>query len=449
MSPTSRLVLPVEIYDEIIYFITSTKDLLNVALTCRQLCALIIPDHIDYRVVVCSTFDSFVWEHFLNNPRLAKRMHSIKLDDIKFHGTETGERRIIPRELQLRSMRQDDAELKGGWQLKALAFTKSILIMKDLYSFDHMGPYSAFLLFAYLSHCATGLRIFNRTNILSMINNLLENNHSLKSVTLFLWDNHFEFIPLPRFLLDANWSKIHTLALGGDFTVFEDDIDFQLRISQTQSFFSKHASLEKVRFRHLRNIPIYPGTIQPDMLPKLHTLDLDFEMVYPLSELIPENVLIRLVNLSANLSNVPDSFITSGHLKNIRRLYTKITSYDRIPLLLEAIPNIERLHVDFSTDRQDGDLGGIDIDIDFTKHSKYLTHLSLLFPSRAEVSAPEKYALELDKLEFIHFSSFTTAFNPWFQVIRSPSGTTSLERHREESDEWAQHLWMGFDSSFD
>ncbi|KIJ48091.1 hypothetical protein M422DRAFT_103629, partial [Sphaerobolus stellatus SS14] len=73
--------LPVELCDVIIFLITSTKDLLNLALTCRQLCQLILPDHIDYRRVVCSTSDEFVWEHLLNRPDLAKRVYSVKILD--------------------------------------------------------------------------------------------------------------------------------------------------------------------------------------------------------------------------------------------------------------------------------------------------------------------------------------------------------------------------------
>ncbi|GJJ12782.1 hypothetical protein Clacol_007027 [Clathrus columnatus] len=69
------------IWDEISFLIDSPKDLLSLALTCRTFKELIIPDHLEYRIICCDFRRPDVWKFLASRPWLARRMRAIVIVD--------------------------------------------------------------------------------------------------------------------------------------------------------------------------------------------------------------------------------------------------------------------------------------------------------------------------------------------------------------------------------
>ncbi|GJJ12781.1 hypothetical protein Clacol_007026 [Clathrus columnatus] len=66
------------IWDDIAFFLESTKDLLSLALTCHTFKDLVIPDHIRYRHIYCD-IRSPDWILLESRPRLARGIRSVEL----------------------------------------------------------------------------------------------------------------------------------------------------------------------------------------------------------------------------------------------------------------------------------------------------------------------------------------------------------------------------------
>ncbi|KIJ35173.1 hypothetical protein M422DRAFT_100027, partial [Sphaerobolus stellatus SS14] len=69
--------LPLELVQEIIGNIDKPTDLFTLALTCKSLSNLVIPDHLDYRFIQCSPADTPVWQHLIKQPHLSRRVQNI------------------------------------------------------------------------------------------------------------------------------------------------------------------------------------------------------------------------------------------------------------------------------------------------------------------------------------------------------------------------------------
>ncbi|KIJ54497.1 hypothetical protein M422DRAFT_103304, partial [Sphaerobolus stellatus SS14] len=65
---------PPELVEEVLCFIEDPGDLFSLALCCRWLCALIIPDHLHYRHLRCSPRRNALWTTLLQRPRLASNI---------------------------------------------------------------------------------------------------------------------------------------------------------------------------------------------------------------------------------------------------------------------------------------------------------------------------------------------------------------------------------------
>ncbi|KAF8525609.1 hypothetical protein BU17DRAFT_62749 [Hysterangium stoloniferum] len=70
---------PYELQDAIASFVDHPEDLLSLALTCRRLYTVIVPDHLEFRHVRCDFNKLYVWEALLSRPRLAAGLRSLVL----------------------------------------------------------------------------------------------------------------------------------------------------------------------------------------------------------------------------------------------------------------------------------------------------------------------------------------------------------------------------------
>lgn len=70
---------PTEILDRICSFIVEPSTLLNVGLTSKQLCAVAIPGHLEFRVIRCDWRRIYLWEHLLKLPNLGSSITTFEL----------------------------------------------------------------------------------------------------------------------------------------------------------------------------------------------------------------------------------------------------------------------------------------------------------------------------------------------------------------------------------
>lgn len=75
--------LPLELVQQILPEIDSLKDLLSLALTSRAFCALIIPDHLEYRVISAgdaeSSTTSPLWPHLVQISHLSRNIRALSI----------------------------------------------------------------------------------------------------------------------------------------------------------------------------------------------------------------------------------------------------------------------------------------------------------------------------------------------------------------------------------
>ncbi|KIJ49924.1 hypothetical protein M422DRAFT_160247 [Sphaerobolus stellatus SS14] len=71
--------LPQKLLEEIIGNIDKPTDLLSLSLSSKSTSKLVIPDHLDYRVIQCAPSDTQVWQHLIKHPHLARRVKSVRI----------------------------------------------------------------------------------------------------------------------------------------------------------------------------------------------------------------------------------------------------------------------------------------------------------------------------------------------------------------------------------
>jgi len=78
-SQSSGIRIPLELFEAIILDVDSPGDLLSLALACRTLHTLIVPNHVDFRFIQCTPGRKKLWSFLGENPRYASRIREIKL----------------------------------------------------------------------------------------------------------------------------------------------------------------------------------------------------------------------------------------------------------------------------------------------------------------------------------------------------------------------------------
>ncbi|KIJ53002.1 hypothetical protein M422DRAFT_99625, partial [Sphaerobolus stellatus SS14] len=71
------LELPIELLEHAIENIDKPSDLQALALSFKSFSILIIPDHLDYRIIRCAPGDTIVWQHLIDHPHLARRVRNL------------------------------------------------------------------------------------------------------------------------------------------------------------------------------------------------------------------------------------------------------------------------------------------------------------------------------------------------------------------------------------
>ncbi|KIJ52046.1 hypothetical protein M422DRAFT_157122, partial [Sphaerobolus stellatus SS14] len=81
MSTGTLAKAPIEIQDAILTMLDSPKDLLSFALTSKHFYTLIVPFHIQFRVIVCDLWCNSLWKRLAERPLLCSRIRILRLFD--------------------------------------------------------------------------------------------------------------------------------------------------------------------------------------------------------------------------------------------------------------------------------------------------------------------------------------------------------------------------------
>ncbi|PBK86263.1 hypothetical protein ARMGADRAFT_1055330 [Armillaria gallica] len=83
-APSQRTLItrqPTEILDAIVFHIDSKQDLLALALSCQRMHGIVIPRHLDYRVLRCKVSSISMWNHLIINRSLARNVRRLEILD--------------------------------------------------------------------------------------------------------------------------------------------------------------------------------------------------------------------------------------------------------------------------------------------------------------------------------------------------------------------------------
>ncbi|KIJ51890.1 hypothetical protein M422DRAFT_43724 [Sphaerobolus stellatus SS14] len=95
---------PNEILDMIAFHVDSRRDLLALAMTCKRLCDVVLPRHLEYRVIHCKPSSDKVWRHLIAHPLLACNVRQLQVMDDRSRDPE-----IVPS----RAAEEPDIPLAG------------------------------------------------------------------------------------------------------------------------------------------------------------------------------------------------------------------------------------------------------------------------------------------------------------------------------------------------
>lgn len=103
---------PVELIDHTCSFLDSPKDLLSFALTCKTVCDVIIPNHIECRHIRCNLDRFSLWQKLVNHPSIASRFVSLEI-------VESNITELVPTRIKLLDC-SDDVEDRYSHSIDSL-----------------------------------------------------------------------------------------------------------------------------------------------------------------------------------------------------------------------------------------------------------------------------------------------------------------------------------------
>lgn len=83
-APSRRTLItrqPTEILDAIVFHVDSKQDLFSLALSCQRMHGIVIPRHLDYRIIRCKVSSISVWNHLIVHRSLAKNVRRLDILD--------------------------------------------------------------------------------------------------------------------------------------------------------------------------------------------------------------------------------------------------------------------------------------------------------------------------------------------------------------------------------
>ncbi|GJJ16173.1 hypothetical protein Clacol_010453 [Clathrus columnatus] len=292
------------IWDDIVYLLDSTKDLLSLALTCHTFKELIIPDHLHYRHLSIDIRMTSVWETLARRPRLAKGVRSIELSN-------RGTPRRLPAPVLSNIAKPVPCHVHVPCKFSEVspeqlidishALTTSVPCLEGL--FVNLSDLTAVM---HDQHQMKRLSIWTLTSLKKVV--LRSQFPSPAAIQMILscpniedLDSHVtsHLNTFPFYMMQqANWTKLRrlrlqSLSLSNKEERYPDIPDI------ITSFFVRHSNIECLSFYVSSKIGL--STLPASSLPKLRSLSSHLDVV---TSLLSKNVISRLVHLTCSMGQI-------------------------------------------------------------------------------------------------------------------------------------------------
>ncbi|GJJ12780.1 hypothetical protein Clacol_007025 [Clathrus columnatus] len=368
------------IWDEIAYLLHSTKDLLSLALTCRTLKNLIIPDHIEYRHIHCHIRREDVWEHLECRPRLTRGVRSLHL--LTEYPTDLIRLPVILEPRHYKETNKTSGSDVPKWNLRSKVtkenldmFLRSLSHMTLLREFEwnqnqgYTYPQEIIDISSVLTnttHCleALSMRWYN-----------VENQWQFQTLSVNIWklsglkrvilqypcpaaiqmivfcpdiEDLYLLRPTPDSIYNimghANWKKLRRLSICETYPSPRYPIFTKDTSTLVTSFFDRHANLESLV---ISGIETTMPTLPSSCLPNLRSVSFDHENLA--TSFLSNETISRLVHLDCPIDDVDaDNLPQLNNLETFRFQFISwncIVPDSFLPLLLKA-RNLKKLHMD-------------------------------------------------------------------------------------------------------
>ncbi|KIJ55859.1 hypothetical protein M422DRAFT_240485 [Sphaerobolus stellatus SS14] len=395
--------LPEELWDKIAEGLESCKDLLALALTSKYWCKVIIPNHLETRLVRADARRRVVWDFFVKNSLAASRVHSLDIprfpwrEKIPIRFLEaSGIRFDVQTSLSttikkaVRMLRRALANMVNLQCLEVYydsAMTDMFLLLAEnpisvlqelrvqMFCVDHKY-YTQFAAFSGL--LKIDIQIEVKTNdpapyLTPLLNMLLSRCPDLSDLCLDLWPGH----NAPRFLMQGSWPKLKRLTLKTDMLTTNEpaylrysnrlgvDVGYETiwdpaatrtkRAQVMASFLARHPNLEVLKI--FTSNAFTPDCITVDDVPSLKSFYLNYgygdrggkglpEGIPPISKLLPLEVAARLEYYEGWISATCLTFLSG--MTSLNTCVPWLEEYSLLGPFLEAVPQLERICYSFS-----------------------------------------------------------------------------------------------------
>ncbi|GJJ16172.1 hypothetical protein Clacol_010452 [Clathrus columnatus] len=341
------------IWEEIVHFIDSTKDLLSLALTCHTFKELIIPDHLHYRNLSIDIRMTNVWELLEHRPRLARNVRSIKLSNI----TET--ERLPPPLSNLAVIFSCDVPVTDT---DMAFFKRAVSHMPLLKEFswgnlDGVSPEQVIDISHTLTASAPYLEgldvdildlIWSLTSLKRVVLRTIRAQFtSLDAIQMILSCPNIEDLysqatshpdTFPFYMMQqANWTKLRRLEFQPLSVSNEEERDTNISAIIT-SFFVRHSNIECLSFYTLPRIALFG--LAPSSLPKLHSLSSNLDVM---TSLLPTSVISRLVHLVCRVGQIDLNTLPQMDRLESVQLSGKRNGSGLIHPFLSKAPNLKKV----------------------------------------------------------------------------------------------------------
>ncbi|GJJ10988.1 hypothetical protein Clacol_005217 [Clathrus columnatus] len=360
------------IWDDIAFYLASTKDLLSLALTCRDFKELIIPNHLEYRYISCDLRQSDAWKFIQSRPRWSKCIQSLNL----LRGP-LGDVRL-PRALNEVMVRfkwppsdfpftdEDVATFKDS--LSRMTSLKELTLIQSYSpSFEHFTNVFLDVLTTSATPSLEGLAVKLVPHVFLDDERVLPENGEISTWPLtslkkvILCDSIQAAIKLTLFCPDiedlylselssastsyiipqANWTKLRRLSLTFRALSMPTE-EFSAIMT---SFFQLHNNIESLYLVLRNNLVLDPP---PLSLPNLRSLTIfTIGNQFSLTSILSVESISRLVHLDCPITNADiDALQQMDNLRSLRLVQFYDLSLESLGSFLSKTPNLEKICLD-------------------------------------------------------------------------------------------------------
>ncbi|KAG6915616.1 hypothetical protein DXG01_010692 [Tephrocybe rancida] len=375
--------LPLDLLELIFDLVLSTSDLLSLALTSKQLCGLIIPNHLHFRRICCDFKRPTFWHALAAESSAASRCHELKI----LWGYHDEEKQRIPLNLRVDFEKDKNAKLpkkkvEARFHSYLEALAGAIQRMPRLTSFIWRGnqPPSSAIYAALLASCPRLAHVdlwlvYEQPNVQpsqSIANLAKAPFRRLSNLTQFAFTDHLNpatsdahmkiltaillacdrledlYIKMTGMNLEFVEAAIHNIFQTARWKHLRRLTLLEIGLHEAlEAFFHAHPRLERLYIRHNSNTRA--ADVALVNLPRLKSLDTNY-LPEPMSHISSE-VLRSLTHFGAIAGSIASE---ATRLQEILALTPNLTSLalawieytpEWLPSIAACVPRLERLGV--------------------------------------------------------------------------------------------------------